>query len=436
MMKRFFVFVMILPLTGLSQQDPLSVEEVIRIGLQNNFNIQIALNNKEMADNSTKKGVGGFLPRVNATGSFQYATSDQETNSPFSFGKSTTENTSGQLNMNWTLFDGFRMFARNTQLQGNARLVDAQSKDQIELKVVAILRAYFNLAQQEQLLQINRYSTQISKERLDKEEIRQEMGSASKTDFYNARVAYNNDRAVLLEQQLNLQNAKKDLNVLLGRSPDVKINIKQDITIPPLNLTKQELQDLAQEHNRSLQAARLAKTVAEKNIMLARASFYPQLSLGANYGYSDRTVNSDSEQFSDPISTKSTDASVSLNLAFNLFDGFQNEVDLQNAKLEEKNKKLALKDQYNQVSSSIQKIYETFKKQLEIVELEKENVVAAERNLQLQRDRLKMGTSTSLEFRDAQVNFNRAQIALISAKYQARISHLELERLIGKLTID
>jgi outer membrane protein TolC len=47
-----------------------------------------------------------------------------------------------------------------------------------------------------------------------------------------------------------------------------------------------------------------------------------------------------------------------------------------------------------------------------------------------------LGVAGSLEFRDAQVNFERAQTTLIVARYQARIAQLEIEQLIGAIQLD
>jgi outer membrane protein TolC len=88
------------------------------------------------------------------------------------------------------------------------------------------------------------------------------------------------------------------------------------------------------------------------------------------------------------------------------------------------------------VAGLVNEKYVTFEKRIELMQLEEQNVLAAEQNLQLQQDRYQIGASTSLEFRDAQVNLLRAQSTLIAARYQARISRLEIEQLIGRLDIE
>ena len=70
------------------------------------------------------------------------------------------------------------------------------------------------------------------------------------------------------------------------------------------------------------------------------------------------------------------------------------------------------------------------------MELEEQNVVAATQNLQLQQDKYDIGATTSIEFRDAQVNLIRTQSTLIVARFQARISRLQIEQLIGNIQID
>jgi len=175
-------------------------------------------------------------------------------------------------------------------------------------------------------------------------------------------------------------------------------------------------------------------------VKLAQSAFYPRLSLNASYGdtdsETDREVADPNSFFPKTVESQNKDAAVGMTLSFNLFNGFRNKIDLQNAKIEAMNQELALADAKNQIAGLVQEKYDTFKKQLELVNLEEQNVVAAQQNLDLQLERYNIGTASSLEFRDAQVNIIRAQTTLIAARYQARITKLEIEQLIGKVGIE
>jgi len=434
-MKKAFVLLLLLRVP-LFAQSGMTAEDAVRIRLENNFDILIATNNAEIARRDAGKGTAEFLPTLDAAGKYGLATSDQETNSPFSFGKSDSRTMSGQVSLNWTLFDGLKMFAERGRYHELEDLGETGARNLIEINVVSILDAYFNLVRQEQLLMVDRSAVSTSEARLHKEEMRRELGGISSTDFLNAQVAYNNDRAVLLNRELEVGIARKELNVLLGRDPSTPIEVVTEITIPALDLDCEELLDLARSRNAGLMIARQNKSLADLGVRLARSSFFPRLSLNANYGYVDSRISSASPQFPADIESRSTDRNIGLALSMNLFNGNRDRIDLQTAMIEARNRELELKDTSNRLSGLVEQKLETLGKGLELVELEEQNVIAARQNLELQQDRYTIGAASSLEFRDAQVNLIRAESLLITARYQARITRLEIDQLTGKLKID
>ena len=430
------IVILIISLSVISlAQEIMTAEEAIRIGLKHNFDIQIARNNEKIANNNLGKGTAEFLPTLDLSGNYQKAKSDQETNSPFSFGSTTSDNLGGRISLNWTLFDGFGMFVNNDQYKQLAILGEYRTRDIIETTVVAILSAFFNLVQQEQLLDVAINAIEISKTRLDKEKVKQDLGSASSTDFWNAQVSFNNDNATLINQELRRIIAQNDLNVLLGRDVDTPVNVAKQIIIPELSYNYEEILDLAKKQNSSLIVARQSKKVADNNVSLSSVYFYPRLSFIANYGYDERKVISDRPGFEDPVETISRDGLIGLTLTFNLFNGLRDKIDRQNARLEAQNQAYALQDEENMVGAAVRETLETFYKRMELIDLEEQNVIAAEKNLQLNQDRYNIGAASSLEFRDAQINLIRSQSTLIVARFQARITRLELEQLMGNWEI-
>ncbi|RMH95484.1 MAG: TolC family protein [Calditrichaeota bacterium] len=429
------IFLLWWSISGMAQ-DVLTAEAAIRIGLENNYSIRIARNQARIAANNAGQGTANLLPVVDATGRVQIARSDVETNSPFSFGKSTTRSGDAQITLTWTLFDGFRMFADKKRFEELARLGEYQARNIIENTVVGILQAYFNLVQQEMLLDVARQSVEISRTRLEKEQMKHDMGALSSTDLLNAQVAFNNDRAALLNQEVQVLIARKNLNLALAQDPATPITVTREILIPPLATEFETLWELAQSHNAELLAAEQNHRIARENLKLAGAAFYPRLLLNATYGYTDRTIASDSPRFPEDIRTRSTDGSVGLTLSFNLFNGFRHKIALQNARLEVRNQELAMEDARNRLRGLLREKYDTFQKQVELVALQQENVAAARQQLEVFQERYRLGAITSLEFRDAQVSFIRAQTNLINARYRARITRLEIEQLIGRLRVD
>ena len=221
----------------------------------------------------------------------------------------------------------------------------------------------------------------------------------------------------------------------MAQDANTLVQVVKQIIIPDLVFPYDEILNYAKKQNSRLQLARQNKKVADNNVSLRSAGFYPRVFLNASYAYSQADVDSDSERFTEPIETTSKDGSIGLNLSFNLFNGLRDKIDWQNARIEAKNQELALQDQENKISATVREKVETYYTRMALIELEAQNVIAAEKNLQLNQDRYTIGAVSSLEFRDAQVNLTRAQATLIVARYQARITRLELQQLMGQWEI-
>jgi outer membrane protein len=432
-MYKIFLIGLLLIIPGFAQEF-MTAEDAIAIGLKNNFDIQVARNNREIAENNKGKGTAEFLPLLDVNASVRRSKSSQESNSPFSFGDTDVDNLNTFATLNWTLFDGFKMFTTNSRFRDLAKLGEFQARNSIENSVVSILIGYLNVVQQEELLEVAQNALEVSQARLEKEKVRQELGSSSSTDYLNAQVSYNNDRSTLLNQELRLLVAKKELNIFLGRDVSTPIAVKKEINISPLQYTVDELQDIALERNSTLSVAEQNKILTQQSISLAEAPFYPRLLFNFNYNYTD--IQSETSRFDDPVKSKTTEYAGGLTLTYNLFNGLRDMINRQNAVLEDRNAELTLQDIRNKVTGLVRERYVTMEKRLELMELEEQNVVSATQNLQLQQDKYDIGATTSIEFRDAQVNLIRSQSTLIVARFQARISRLQIEQLIGNIQID
>ncbi len=436
-MLKILILPVILLAASLSAEPMMTLEEAITLGLKNSYSIKVARNQAHMAANNKGLGLAGFLPTVDASSGYRLTNVDQDVDLPPSSPESDIENLTAELSLRWTLFDGFRMFADRKKFNEMARLGEYQARNQIEGSIVGISKAYFNLVQQERLLQVARDTHDLSGARLRREQVRSELGGASSTDFLHAQVAFNSDQSTLLSRELEVNIARQQLNVLLGQDPTTSYSVSAEILIPELTLDYTHVLDLALEHNSSLKVAELGKKIAGRNVQSARSSFLPHLSAYANYGYSDETVNSTAGL--NPgldVGTQATSTTVGLSLSLNLFNGRRNRIELQNAKIEANNQALILRDARNRLIGLFRETYDTYQQRMKIIDLEKQNAEAAQRNLELQQERQELGIVNSLEFRDAQLSLAKTQISLIAARYQARISRLEIEQLIGSLEID
>jgi len=417
-------------------EDNMTLADAVSIGLLNNFEIQIAHNTAEAAQNDTGKGTAGFLPTLDSLGNFGYDTIRYHGSTAPPGGNQGYRTYGSQLGLQWTLFDGFRMFADNRRYHELALQGEEQARDIIETTVVSIMRSYFDLVRQEQLLDVAVKNIDISRDRLNREEVRRSLGGASSTDLLNARVNFNTDQTLLLEQKLRVNIARKELNILLVREADEPLRVKKEIAVPLLELSLPELQQRSLDASATLQAARHRMLAVEEGVKIADSTFWPQLILGGQYGYTNRNLRDGGASLYGYGDSRTRDAAATLQLRFNLFNGNIDRINAQNARLSAKSAALSHADIQKRIFGFMYELQKTFLKQVAVVDLEKQNTVTAEQNMQLQQERYRTGAADSLDFRDAQVNVLRAQSSLINARYVARIAFLDIQRLIGEISIN
>ena len=118
--------------TFVAAQEILTVKDAVQIALENNFDIKIASNNAKIDATNVSLANAGILPNIEAvltenngildTKQVQADGSTREKNNAKNM------NLSYGLALNWTVFDGFKMFAKHEQLKQIEQLGNTQLK--------------------------------------------------------------------------------------------------------------------------------------------------------------------------------------------------------------------------------------------------------------------------------------------------------------------
>ncbi|MBL7707657.1 MAG: TolC family protein, partial [Chitinophagaceae bacterium] len=115
LMKKNILLVFLLPSFFAAAQNPLTLEEAIATALKNNYDIQLSKNDSMVAalDYSFRNAV--FYPRLNGTLGTTWNNNDQKQTLADGTKREQnnikSHNLNAALNLNWTLFDGLKMFA-------------------------------------------------------------------------------------------------------------------------------------------------------------------------------------------------------------------------------------------------------------------------------------------------------------------------------------
>ena len=432
MRKNIIAFLLLLASVLGNAQEVLTIKDAVAIALENNFEIKIASNNLNIDKVNMSEGNAGMLPTI--TGSVvdnnrvQNSSQTMQTGQVNSLKNAKNNSLNYGVSLDWTIFDGLRMFARYDQLKELQKLGETRLKQTILLKIAEVNATYFDLVQQQQQLIAIDSTILISSQRLQLAENRFKIGKASKLEVLNAQVDLNTDKVTLLRQKELYANTKIKLNQILARDVKKEFTVLNDIKVDN-SLVLPQLIELAKQQNPQLQTQIIAKNVSELQLKQVKAARYPIVSL--NTGYNFQNTES-SLGFTRESSARGFNYGFSATL--NIFDGFAQNRNEKIAKYELENTKLAIEQQSQVLESQLSTFYQTYLTNLELINLEQNNEAIAKQNLAITIDKLKIGTITTIEFRAAQLNYVNARVRNSNAQYQAKLSEIALKELAGNIS--
>lgn len=422
-------FLCVLPTNA---QEVLTIEEAIKIALENNYEIKIVRNDLKINETNVAIGNAGMLPKVTATvvdnNSIQNSTQTRQDGNVTALDNAKNNSLNYGVGLDWTIFDGMRMFARLDQLKELQKLGEAQLKLTIITKISEVHVAYYDLVQQQQQLAALDSTIVISKQRLALAQNRFTIGKASKLEVLNAQVDLNTDQVAQLRQKELYANSKTLLNQILAR--DLQSDFKViDSLVVDQQLLLPELTTLAEKQNPELETQIINKRVAELQLKQVKAARYPTIKVNTAYNFSE---SQSSLGFVAQSSSRGLNYGFSASL--NVFDGLAQNRNEKIAKIQIENSQIQMEQQSMALKSQLTTSYQTYLTNLELITLEEKNEAIAKQNLQITLDKFRIGTITTLEFRTAQLNYVNAKVRYSNAQFQAKLSEIALKELAGNLS--
>lgn len=416
-----------------SAQDLLTAEQAVAIALENNYDIKLATNDLKVDEQNVSLANAGLLPNLSGTfnqnnniqNSKQVRTDgtvqelDNARNNSMSYG----------VNLGWTVFDGFKMFARYDQLQELQKQGETELKLMVLNRVSDVMATYYDLVQQQQMLKALDTAIVISKQRVTTADNRFKIGKAAKLEVLNAQVDLNTDQTNFLRQKELFENTKTALNQLMARDLTAQFKVV-DSVVADNKLILGDLISLAEQQNPQIQIALINKRVAELNLKQVRSARYPQIGVNAGYMF-----NESESSLGFARENNSRGLNYGITASINIFNGFLQKRNEKVAKLQIDSSNILIEQQTQTIKAQLIAAYQTYLTNLELVKLEAKNEDIAEQNLDITLEKYRIGTITTLELRTAQLNYVNARTRNSSAQFQAKISEVTLKQLAGNITL-
>jgi len=424
-----FVFLSVV-LKGFSQEI-LSKEEALQSLLENNYSVKLSNNTVAIAENNTSILNSGYLPRVSAAAGANYSNSNQDlefqNGSASEVNNAESDTYNASLNLNYTIFNGFNRKYLNKQLREQLSISELEASATIDQAIFDVFSMYYQTAELTENLNILKEALLISKKRLERTNYQYEFGQTNKLAVLNAQVDINNDSINYINTKQFLENSKRNLLLLIGDKEVKDFSVDTSVKFKSIDNLENLLQKLPQ--NILMQQAEKSLVIASYNTKINKSGLMPSLGLNSAYSW-NQFNNPETSEISRQINNG---LSAGLSLSWNIFDGGTTKTRVQNALINEDNQQL-IKDQFeHQLTNTITNTYYDYQNKRYILQTQEQNLLTAETNFSRTEEQYKLGRVTSIEYRQAQLNLLNAQIAILSAKYDAKIVELSLLQLTGEL---
>lgn len=420
--------------TNVLAQQHYTLKSCLEIGLEKNYSLRIVRNEEQISKNNATIANAGYLPTLDLSAGFSGNVNDTETETRSTGEKAKTtgvfdKTLNAGLNLNWTLFDGFKIQANYARLKELEQQGETLTRIAIEDFIANLTAEYYNYIQQQIRLNNFHYAMSLSKERLRIVEERYIVGNFSRLDLQQARVDYNADRAQYMKQQESVKTSLIRLNELMANE-DMTESVTVNDSIIDLNtlLTFDELWQSTLKSNASLLKSEQNKKLASLEMKAVKSRNYPYLKLNAGYGY---TLNK--YEISSTSRRDNLGFNFGVTMGFNLFDGNRRR-EIKNARIAIENANLQQDDMRQSLRADLSNLWQAYQNNLEMLKLERENLIAAVENHEIASERYMLGNLSGIEMREAQKSLLDAEERILASEYDTKMCEISLLQLSGKIT--
>lgn len=437
MKRTILIFIVILSAVSAlqAQRAPIyTLKSCLDQGLLNNYSLRITRNEEQVSKNNATLGNAGYLPTLDLSAGYK-GTVDNTESKLRATGETSKDNGvfdqtfNAGLNLNWTIFDGFNITANYQKLKELERQGETNTRIAVEDLIANITAQYYNYVQQKIRLKNFRYAVSLSKERLRIVEERYHIGNFSRLDYQQAKVDFNADSAQYMKQQELLHTSRIQLNELMAnKEMDQSFIIRDSLISINSIMGFTELWDATLQINASLLKAEQNNTLARLDYKKVTARDYPYLKMNGGYGY---TLNKYD------ISANSRRSNLGLNVGvtvgFNLFDG-NRQRERRNASIAIQNARLEREQIEQSLRADLSNLWQAYQNNLQMLNLERQNLVAAKENHEIAMERYMLGNLSGIEMREAQKSLLDAEERILSAEYDTKLCEISLLQISGNAT--
>ncbi len=435
-MKKIFIpsLFILLAWGNVQAQQVLTLEDAIALALQNNYDIRLSRNDSAVAALDYSYRNAALFPRLNGNAGQTWNNNDQK--QEFADGTKRERNgvksntLTASLSLNWTLFDGMKMFVIRDKAEEFLKLGDLVIKNQVVNTVATVITNYYSIVRQQQQLKAIQEQMSLNEERVKLAQYKLDIGVGAKPDVLQSKVDLNAQKAAILTQETLISQLKEQLNQVTGIGR-TDYTVSDSIPVN-FNIALGDIQQNLEQTNPLLQINKKNLDIANLTLKERKADRFPVLAFNSNYNF-NRTDNKAVVNPFQPLFSRNKGLNYGLTASIPIFNNYNVKRLIKQAQLDIDYQQLVYDNQRSLINLSVINAWKEYEQQKKALDLEEANILLAKENVDIVFQTYKLGAATFIQLREAQKSLEDAYNRLIASRFNTKVAETELLRLKGDL---
>ena len=409
----------------------LTLDKALTIALDENPTIKVAAEEIALKKVASKEAWQSLLPEASLNGSLDHTIKAAEmklNDMSFKMGQDGTNTANAGLSINLPLFAPAVYRAMSMTKTDIELAVEKSRASELDL-INQVTKAYYQLMLAQDSYEVLQGSYKLAEDNFNVVNAKYQQGAVSEFDKISAEVQMRSIKPNVISAANAVTLAKLQLKVLMGITADVDIKTDDNLTNYESMLFANQLkeEDMSLENNTTMKQFELNMKLLEKNVKSLKTNFMPTLSMSFSYQY--QSLYNPNINFFDY--TWSNSSSLMFNLSIPLYRA-SNFTKVKSARIQMRQLDWNRIDTERKLNMQVVSYRNNMTASSEQVVSNKENVMQAEKAVQIAGKRYEVGKGTVLELNSSQVSLTQAQLTYNQSIYDYLVAKADLDQVLGK----
>jgi outer membrane protein len=409
----------------------LTLDRALEIALSDNPTIKVAEEEIALKKVTHKETWQNLLPQASIDGTWNHTISAAQMNlggQSFKMGMDNSNTVSGVLNISLPIFTPSVYKAMSMTKTDIELAVEKSRASKLDL-VNQVTKGYYQLMLTQDSYDVLQKSYKLAEDNYNIVNAKYQQGAVSEFDKISAEVQMRSIKPNVISAGNAVTLSKLQLKVLMGVTADVDIEIADNLGNYETELFANELNQPAANlnNNTTMKQLDLNRKMLNQNIKSLRANFMP--TLGMNYSYQYQSLYNEDWNILDYNWSGSSALMFTLSIPLYKASNFTK---LKSNRIQIRQLEQNRLDTERKLNMQITSYQNNMAASSEQVVSNRENVMQAQKAVQIAGKRYEVGKGTVLELNTSQVQLTEAELTYNQSIYDYLVAKADLDQVLGK----